>query len=69
MGSPALVSGLSTGTVDGTEDRDSVEVPHGLEGVDPRQRKMSTRVLDIGLCMSLGGSVMKGSSIQMMGFP
>ena len=63
------VSGLSTGTVDGTEERDSGEVPLWLEGVDPRQRYMSRRVLEIGLCVSLGGSEMKGSSIQMMVFP
>jgi hypothetical protein len=32
------VSGLPTGTVDGTEETDSGEVTLGLEGVDPRQR-------------------------------
>ncbi len=31
-------TGLSTGTVDETEERDSGEVSLVLEGVDPRQR-------------------------------
>ena len=62
-------SGLSTGTVDGTEERDSGEDCLELDEVDPLQRYMSVRVLEMGLCSSMGGSVLRGSSIQMVEVP
>ncbi len=59
------IPGLPTGTVDGTEERDLGEDALELEGVDPQQRYISVRVLEMGLCMLFEGSGSRGSSIQM----
>ena len=63
------VSELPTCTVDGTEERDSVEDALGLEGVDPRQSKMSVIVLEMGLCKPFWMSGKMGGRSRWLCFP
>jgi hypothetical protein len=64
-------SGLSIGTVEGTEARDSGDDSLVLEGVCPRHKKRSVMVLDMGLCawvlFAAGASVRaEGSGIWLL---
>jgi hypothetical protein len=48
MGPLLWTSGLPARTVNGTEERDSGEEDLDVEGADPRHKKRSEMVLDMG---------------------